>query len=152
MRCSYYLPGKIKLFPSVWSTTRKSVLHLIVFFWESKMESFSEAASKGTCFSLYLERWKLFIQLFWPLSFTMVVKKNTFSVEFRLPWKKNLEKSDVVKNELRVESLKARVKIQKCDFKSTSHEFKFTSYEFNFRSCEFKSRSCEFKSTSSRIF
>ena len=37
----------------------------------------------------------------------------------------------------RVESLKARVKIQKCEFKSTSYEFKSTSYEF--------------KSTSSRI-
>ena len=47
-------------------------------FWELKMESFGEATSKETCFSLYLEKGKLFIQLFWPLSFTMVTKKNYF--------------------------------------------------------------------------
>ena len=47
-------------------------------FWELKMESFGEAASKETCFSLYLEKGKLFIQLFWPLGFTMVAKKNYF--------------------------------------------------------------------------
>ena len=45
-------------------------------FWELKMESFGEAASKETCFSLYMEKGKPFIQLFWPLSFTMVAKKN----------------------------------------------------------------------------
>ena len=45
-------------------------------FWELKMESFGEASSKKTCFSLYLEKRKLFIQLFWPLGFTMVAKKN----------------------------------------------------------------------------
>ena len=108
MCCRYYLPGKIKLFFSVWSTTGKSVSHLIEFFWESKMETFYEAISKETYFSLYLEKGQLFIQLFWPLSFTMVAKKNTYSVEFRLPWKKkNLEKSNVVKHDLRVESLKS---------------------------------------------
>ena len=42
------------------------------------MESFGEATSKETCFSLYLEKGKLFIQLFWPLSLTMVAKKTTF--------------------------------------------------------------------------
>ena len=47
-------------------------------FWELKMESFGEASSKKTCFSLYLEKGKLFIQLFWPLGFTMVAKKNYF--------------------------------------------------------------------------
>ena len=47
-------------------------------FWELKMESFGEATSKETCFSLYLEKGKLFIQLFWPLGFTMVAKKNYF--------------------------------------------------------------------------
>ena len=41
------------------------------------MESFGEATSKETCFSLYLEKGKLFIQLFWPLRFTMVAKKTT---------------------------------------------------------------------------
>ena len=41
-----------------------------------KIESFGEASSKKTCFSLYLEKGKLFIQLFWPLGFTMVAKKN----------------------------------------------------------------------------
>ena len=61
-------------------------------FWELKMESFGEAASKETCFSLYLEKGKLFIQLFWLLSFTMVAKKNTFSLEFLLPWKKTWKK------------------------------------------------------------
>ena len=100
-------------------------------FWELKMESFGEATSKETCFSLYLEKGKLFIQLFWLLSFTMVAKNNTFSVEFLLPWKENLEKSDVVKHELR-ERLKARVEIQKWFHFDESqvqiHEFKFTSY------------------------
>ena len=47
-------------------------------FWELKMESFGEATSKETCFSLYLEKGKLFIQLFWPLGFTMVAKTNYF--------------------------------------------------------------------------
>ena len=44
-------------------------------------------------------------------------------------------KRDMVKYELRVESLKARVdslngrvKIQKCEFQPTSYEFKSTSY------------------------
>ena len=41
------------------------------------MESVGEATSKETCFSLYLEKGKLFIQLFWPLRFTMVAKKTT---------------------------------------------------------------------------
>ena len=49
------------------------------------MESFQEAASSETCFSLYLRKEKLFMQLFWLLSFTEVAKKNTFSVEFLLP-------------------------------------------------------------------
>ena len=43
-----------------------------------KIESFGEASSKKTCFSLYLEKGKLFIQLFWPLGFTMVAKTNYF--------------------------------------------------------------------------
>ena len=53
---------------------------------------------------------------------------------------------DMVKHELRVESLKARaeslkarVEIQKCKFKSTSYEFKSTSYEFESTSYEFES-------------
>ena len=104
MCCRYYFPGKVKLFFSVWSTTGKSVLHLTGFFWESKMESFYKATSKEICFSLCLEKWKLFIQLFWPLSFTTVAKKNTFSVEFLSPWNKTLEKSDVVKHEFWVTS------------------------------------------------
>ena len=58
---------------------------------------------------------------------------------------------DMVKHELRVESLKARVKIQKCEFKSTSYEFKSTSYEFESTSYEFKSTSYEFESTSSKV-
>ena len=48
---------------------------------------------------------------------------------------------DMIKYELRVQSLnarverlKARVKIQKCEFKSTSYEFKFTSYKFKYTS------------------
>ena len=55
------------------------------------MELFSEAASKETCF-FYLRKGKLFIQLFWLLRFSVVAKKNTFSVEFLLPWKKYPEK------------------------------------------------------------
>ena len=42
------------------------------------MESFAEATSKETCFSLYLEKGKLFIPLFWPLGFAMVAKTNYF--------------------------------------------------------------------------
>ena len=56
-----------------------------------KMETFYEATSKKTCFSLYLKKRKLFIQLFWLLSF-MVAKNNTFSVDFcyheKKTWKK----------------------------------------------------------------
>ena len=33
----------------------------------------------------------------------------------------------MVKHELRVESLKARIEIQKCEFESMSHEFNSTS-------------------------
>ena len=51
-------------------------------FWEIKMESFGEATSKDTCFSLYLEKGKRFIQLFWSLGFTMVPKKNYFPYNF----------------------------------------------------------------------
>ena len=102
----YQLPGKIKLFFSVWNTIEfacfqiplgKSALHLIGFFWEPKTESFCEATSKGTCFFLYLEKGKLFMQLLWLLSFTMVAKMNTFSVEFLLPWKIPPKKTQIRK-------------------------------------------------------
>ena len=121
---------------------RKSVLYLIEFFWESKMETFHEATSKKTSFSLYLEKSKLFIQLFWLLSFTMVARNNTFSVEFLLPWKKKLEKSNVVNHELQVASYKllvtswklkstswnSKVRFQVHESRVQIHEFKFTSY------------------------
>ena len=68
------------------------------------MESFGKATSKETCFFLYLEKGKLFIQLFWPLSFTMAARKTTFR-RISVTIKENLVKSDVVKHELRVESL-----------------------------------------------
>ena len=68
------------------------------------MESFGEATNKETCFSLYLEQGKLFMQLFRPLSFTMVAKRNTFG-RISVTMNKNLVKSDVAKHELRVESL-----------------------------------------------
>ena len=53
----------------------------------------SSSASNETCFSLYLWKGKFFIQLFWLLGFTVVAKKNTFSAEFSLPWKKQPEKN-----------------------------------------------------------
>ena len=68
--------------------------------------------------------------------------------------------SDMVKHELRVEtikarveSLKVRVQIQRCEFKTASYEFKSTGYKskstsYKFRSTEFKSTSYEFKSVS----
>ena len=62
------------------------------------MESFRKAAGKETCFSFYMEKGKLSKQLFWLLSFTMVAKRNTFSVELLLPWKKTSEKSSNKKN------------------------------------------------------
>ena len=68
------------------------------------MESFGEASSKKTCFSLYMEKGKLFIQLFWPLGFTMLAKKNYFR-RISVTMNKNLVKSDVVKHELGVESV-----------------------------------------------
>ena len=68
------------------------------------MESFGYATNKETCFSLYLEKGKLFVQLFWPLGFTMVEKRTTFR-RISVTINKNLVKSDVVKHELRVESL-----------------------------------------------
>ena len=105
--CRYCLSRKIKLFFSVWSTTGKNVLRLIWFFWELKMESVGEATSKETCFSLYLEKGKLFLQLFWPLRFTMVAKKKLLSVEFLLPWKKNLVKSDVVNTSYELKAYKS---------------------------------------------
>ena len=48
---------------------------------------------------------------------------------------------DMVKHELRVESLKGRVEIQKCEFRSTSYNFESMSYEFKSTSYEFKSTS-----------
>ena len=47
-------------------------------FGELKMESFGEESGKETCFSLYLEKGKIFIQLFWSFYFTMVARKNYF--------------------------------------------------------------------------
>ena len=53
------------------------------------MESFGKATSKDNCFSLYQEKGKLFMQLFWPLSCTMVTQKTTFhriSVTMKKTW------------------------------------------------------------------
>ena len=95
------------------------------------MGSFGETTSKETCFSLYVEKGKLFLQLFWTLRFTMVAKKNILSEEFLLPWKKPGKmwcgKTRFTSYELRVDSFKAQVEIQKCDFKSTSLKFKSMS-------------------------
>ena len=129
MRCRYYLSGKIKLLFSAWSTTEESVSHLIEFFWESKMETFYRATSEETCFSLYLEKERHFIQLFWLLSFTVVVKKNAFSVEFLLPWKKNLEKNNVVKHELRVTSYELLVTSWKLESTSWNSKVQFQTHE-----------------------
>ena len=68
------------------------------------MESFGEATRKETCFSPYLENGKLFIQLFSPLSFTMMTKRTTFR-RISVTMKEALVKSDVVKHELRVKRL-----------------------------------------------
>ena len=62
---------------SSWENQKKNCFTFNIF-WELKMESFGEESSKETCFSLYLEKGKLSIQLFWPLDFTMVAKKNYF--------------------------------------------------------------------------
>ena len=63
--------------------------------------------------------------------------KNTVVLNLMKYWGIYLKwygKRRVIIYELRVESLKERVKIQKFEFKSTSYEFKSTSCEFNFRS------------------
>ena len=60
----YYLPEKIKMFSGVLSTTGKIVSHLIELLWESKLETFYEATSKETCFSLYLEKGKVLYNYF----------------------------------------------------------------------------------------
>ena len=68
------------------------------------MESFCKAISKET---LYLEKGKIFIQLFWPLSSTMVGKKEHFFCGFSFTMKKKLEKSGktrVMSHELQVTS------------------------------------------------
>ena len=62
------------------------------------MESFGKATSKDNCFSLYQEKGKLFMHLFWPLSCTMVTQKTTFH-RISVTMKKTLVKSDVVKHE-----------------------------------------------------
>ena len=72
------------------------------------MELFSEAASKETCF-FYLRKGKLFIQLFWLLSFSVAAKKNTFSVEFLLPWKKYPEKKTEKKAKQKTTSWKCAI-------------------------------------------
>ena len=105
--CRYCLPRKIKLFFSVWSTTGKKVLRLIWFFWELKMESVGEATSKETCFSMYLQKGKVFIQLFWPLRFTMVAKKKTTLRRISHTMKKNLIKSDVVNTSYELKAYKS---------------------------------------------
>ena len=53
--------------------------------------------------------------------------------------------------ELRVESLRAWVKIQMYEFKSTSYKFESSSYELKSTSFQFESTSYEFKSIISRI-
>ena len=86
-------------------------------FWELKMESFGEESSKETCFSLYLGKGKLSIQLFWPLDFTMVAKKNYFPYNFcyheQKPSKKWCGKTRLKSWKI----IKAQVEIQKCDFR-----------------------------------
>ena len=119
MCCRYYLL-KTKLFFSVWSTAGKA-------------ESFCKATSKEVCFLLYLEKGKLFIKFFWPLSCTTVAKKNTFSVEFLLPWKKNLERSDVVKQDLRVTCYELLVTSWKLKSASWNSKVWFQISNFKFR-------------------
>ena len=74
------------------------------------MESFRQAVSNETCFSLYLREGKLFIQLFWLLGSTVVAKKNTCSVEFLIPWKKqpkkNSERNKQTKKQLLLENVR----------------------------------------------
>ena len=86
-------------------------------FWELKMESFGEASRKETCFSLYLDKGKLHIQLIWPLGFTTVAKKNycpyNFCYHGQKAGKKWCSKTRVTSWKI----IKARVEIQKCDFR-----------------------------------
>ena len=72
---------RITFFRFLWG---KSALYLTGFFWERKTESFREAASKETCFSLYLREGKFFIQLYWLLRFTVVAKFCRISVTIKL--------------------------------------------------------------------
>ena len=67
------------------------------------MKCFGEVTSKETCFSLHLEK-ENFLYSYLAIEFYYGRKKELISEEFLLPWKK-LVKSDVVKHELRVESL-----------------------------------------------
>ena len=87
----YYPPGKIKLFFRVWSTTGRSVLHLIEFFWEKKWNLTAKQLAKRLVCPCFWKKGKLYIELFWP-SFTMMAKKNTLSGESLLPWRKTWKK------------------------------------------------------------
>ena len=76
------------------------------------MESFRGAVSNETCFSLYLRKRKLFIQLFWLLRFTVVARKNTFFVEFLLPWKKQPEKNSEKQNKTKQNKAKSNFSLK----------------------------------------
>ena len=145
--CSIILLGKSNC--SSVKHHRKKCFTFNRIFLRKKMESHGEATGKETCLSLFLEKRETVYRI--------ILAKFYYDGKKEHALKKNLEKSVVVKHELRVtsfqlrvESLKAQIEIQKCNFKTTSHEFKIL--EFKFMSYELKSRSYEIKSTSSRIF
>ena len=98
--CRYYLPGKIKLFFSVWSTTGKKCFTFMIF-WELKIESFGKQLAKRILRAL--GKRKTFYKIILAIKFYYGGKKELLSVECY--HEKNLVKSDMVKLELRVESL-----------------------------------------------
>ena len=152
--------------PQWWFRKLRGMLKIWLLgeFFEPVLSMFSKnyfTLPQLTCFViapilLYgcsLEKYKIWID--WEMFENKNIPKqficSSNSVWWTFPIFKNINHcydSDLVKNELRVESLKARVEFQKCEFKSTSYEFKFTSYQFNFTSYEFKSTSYEFNFTS----
>ena len=117
------------------------------------MGSFGETTSKEACFSLYVEKGKLFLQLFWTLRFTMVAKKNILSEEFLLPWKKP-GKMWCGKTRLQVTSYELTALKHKLKFKSAISNPQVSSSNpwAQIHELRVQIQSYKFKSTTSRIF
>ena len=132
----YYLPGKIKLFLNVWSTTGISVLHAIWFF-ENQKWNLSAKQQANRLVSPCIWKKENFLYNYFGHWVTIVAKKNILSVEFLLPKKKPGKKwCGKTRNtswKLKSTSLNSKVQFQIRQSRVQVQESKFTSYKFKYK-------------------